>query len=67
VVGWILRARALAVGWGHVERRTVMVRALGREVRRLVVGLVAAVVAIGGVAVVLAWMGDQLVETVGGL
>ncbi len=44
-----------------------MLRALGREIRRLAVGLVAAAIAVAGTVAVVSWMGDQLVETIGGL
>lgn len=43
-----------------------MVRALGREIRWLAVGVVAAAVAVGGTLAVWAWMGDQLIAMVGG-
>lgn len=44
-----------------------MLRALGKEVRRTVVGLAAALAATAGVAVVLTWMGDQLIAQIGGM
>ena len=44
-----------------------MLRALGREIRRAVIGLVAAAVAICGLIAVWTWMGDQLVAQIGGM